>query len=86
MATESVRVKESSLSKDIIDASVLQHRNFSNNREAFKYELFKLLYSNGTEVKNLPHTDQPFVLSDYKEASGKSYGNIKFDITPSGWS
>ncbi|XP_056456076.1 G2/M phase-specific E3 ubiquitin-protein ligase-like isoform X2 [Gadus chalcogrammus] len=62
----------------ILPAALKKQRDFNQN--AMDDGEYVLLYPDGSQVENIPGTDRPFVLENYKEAIGKSYQRITLYI------
>ncbi|KAL4000595.1 alcohol-forming fatty acyl-CoA reductase [Sarotherodon galilaeus] len=64
---------------DLLKQAVEKMRTFNKDLVEGSYVL---LYPNCTEVINVPGTERPFRLADYKEEIGKNYNRISLFICP----
>lgn len=69
-----LEISASASSSVILNAAIEKYSAFE--RSFVKDCEYALLYPDGSEVVNIPGTSDPFVLSQYKKASGKSYSRI----------
>jgi hypothetical protein len=73
-----VRVLPSAGSSTILEKAVTKHEN--HNKSMTKGQRYVLLYPDNTEVINLPGSDKPFVLKDYRDEVDKSYSRLTLYI------
>lgn len=64
-------------SEQLLAAAVKKQKDFNQDMEDGEYIL---LYPDGSQIKNIPGTDTPFTIGQYKEAIGKAYQRITLYI------
>nr|XP_055036883.1 G2/M phase-specific E3 ubiquitin-protein ligase-like [Misgurnus anguillicaudatus] len=64
-------------SEQLLAAAIKKLKDFNQDMEDGEYVL---LYPDGSQIKNIPGTDTPFTIGQYKEAIGKAYQRITFYI------
>lgn len=74
-----IRVLPSDGPKTILEKAVTKHEHHNTNWMV-KGQRYVLLYPDDTEVVNLPGSNKPFILHDYKEEVGKSYSRLTLYI------
>ena len=67
--------------QDLLKQAVQKMRTFNKDLDEGPYVL---LYPDCTEVVNVPGTERPFRLADYKKEIGKTYPKITFFICSEG--
>lgn len=81
-----LRIKKGASGYDILEAAIKKRKDYDRSFRADRD--YKLAYTDGSEVINIPGTDEPFTLVKYKEELGKSYARIslfllyKEDVEP----
>ena len=69
-----LRTKKGASSYDILEAAIKKRKN--NNWSFRAGPDYKLANTDGSEVVNIPGTDEPFTPVKYKEELGKGYARI----------
>lgn len=64
-------------SEQLLEAAVKKLKDFNQDMEDGEYVL---LYPDSSQIKNIPGTDTPFTIGQYKEAIGKAYQRITLYI------
>ncbi|XP_073727841.1 G2/M phase-specific E3 ubiquitin-protein ligase [Misgurnus anguillicaudatus] len=64
-------------SEQLLAAAIKKLKDFNQDMEDGEYVL---LYPDGSQIKNIPGTDTPFTIGQYKETIGKAYQRITFYI------
>ncbi|RXN36255.1 hypothetical protein ROHU_003095 [Labeo rohita] len=64
-------------SEQLLAAALKKQKDFNQDMEDGEYVL---LYPDGSQIKNIPGTDTPFTIGEYKEAIGKAYQRITLYI------
>ncbi|XP_057182963.1 uncharacterized protein LOC130549678 [Triplophysa rosa] len=63
--------------EQLLPAAIKKLKDFNRDMEDGEYVL---LYPDGSQIKNIPGTDTPFTIGQYKEAIGKAYQRITLFI------
>ena len=74
-----VRVSSNATTEVLLKASVEKH--LKHDRTLTSTCDYTLIYPDGSEVKTMPGSQEPFVLSSYKDEIGKSYSRLSLNIT-----
>lgn len=78
--THVINVNSSANTQQIIQKAVEKHSSFDQSFDGTV--AYVLLYPDYREVRNIPGTTHPFVLSEYKQAIGKDYNRLTFYLIP----
>ncbi|XP_014675080.1 PREDICTED: uncharacterized protein LOC106815163 [Priapulus caudatus] len=75
-----IRVAPSANASLVKEKAVLKHTNHDVTLDTSMDSDYVLLYPDGSLVENIPGSQQPFKLQDYKEEVGKNYNRITLYI------
>jgi hypothetical protein len=75
-----ITVSSSATKEHIVQKGVEKHSSFDQSFD--NTVAYVLLYPDYREVRCIPGTTQPFVLSNYKQAIGKDYKRLTFYLIP----
>lgn len=73
-----IRVSPTAGSSAILEKAVKKHEDHNNNMMKGQHHV--LLYPDNTEVINVPGSNKPFVLKDYRDEVGKSFSRLTLYI------
>ena len=78
--THVITVSSSATKEEITQKAVEKHRSFDQTFD--ETVAWVLLYPDFREIRWIPGTRQPFILSNYKQAIGKDYRRLTFYLIP----